>query len=185
MRLVIVVSGPIAVGKSVFIAELEKRFNAVRISTRELVQSLRQVPTERGPLQEAGEALDRETDGKWVADALAARTTTSDNNAIVIVDSVRIAKQVEHLRTECGDKVWHVHLTASYDVLSKRFMSRKEKGDPAVREFATYDDARKNATEADIEKLGEIADERIDTDELDAGSVAALTAQKLQELPGF
>jgi adenylosuccinate synthase len=173
MRLVIAVSGPIAVGKSVFIGELVQRFSAV----------LRTVPSERGPLQEAGEALDRATDGKWVADALSTRAATLDDGAIVIVDSVRIAKQVEHLRKAFGDKVRHAHLTASYEVLSRRFMRRKEKGDPAVREFETYDDARANATEAEVEKLGEIADELIDTDRLDSGSVATLAAEKFGLFP--
>src|SRR5262245_13718025 len=97
MRLVIPVSGPIAVGKSAFIRELVRHFSSVRISTRELIQSLRPVPSERGPLQLAGEALDRETDGKWVADALAACADKFPDDAIVIVDSVRIAKQVESI----------------------------------------------------------------------------------------
>src|SRR5437764_1491865 len=98
MRLVIAISGPIAVGKSAFIAEFLKRFKGIRISTRELILTLRSVPSERGPLQEAGDSLDRETDGKWVADALSARARAIDDDAIAIVDSVRIAKQVEHLR---------------------------------------------------------------------------------------
>lgn len=173
MRHVIVVSGPIAVGKSAFIDELVRRFGAVRISTRELIQSLRSVPSERRALQEAGDELDRETDGKWVADALAARADTLAADAIVIVDSVRIAKQVEHLRRAFGSQVWHVHLTAPHEVLSRRFLSRRLEGDPA-----TYAEARANATEAEVEQLGAIADERIDTDRLDAGSVATLAADK-------
>ena len=180
MRLIIAVSGPIAVGKSVFIGELMQRFGAVRISTRELIQSLRSVPSERGPLQEAGEDLDRTTDGKWVADALATRATTLADDVVVVVDAVRIAKQVEHLRKAFGVRVWHVHLTASHDILSARFMSRKEKGDPAVLEFATYDEARANATEAEVDKLGGIADDLIDTDKLDPASIALLVGKKLE-----
>src|SRR4051794_9248576 len=74
MRFLIAVSGPIAVGKSAVIGELAQRFKTLRISTRELIQARRPVPSERGPLQAAGEALDRETDGKWVAEDVAART---------------------------------------------------------------------------------------------------------------
>ncbi len=180
MRHVIAVSGPIAVGKSAFIDELVRLFGAVRISTRELIQSLRSVPSERRALQEAGEELDRATDGKWVADALAARADSLAADAIVIVDSVRIAKQVEHLRRTFGCQVWHVHLTAPYEVLSRRFLSRKQEGDPT-----TYAEARANVTEAEVEQLGAIADERIDTDRLDAGSVATLAVDKLNLPPKF
>lgn len=183
MRYIIAVSGPIAVGKSAVISEIEKRFSAVRISTRTLIQSLRTVPSERGPLQEAGEALDRETDGKWVADALARRTDRFAEDGIVIVDSVRIKKQVEHLRHRFGSQVWHVHLTASAEVLKRRFAQRKEKNDPAVREFETYEEARANATERQIETLGENANARIVTDRLEPGSVATLAVEKLRLFP--
>ncbi len=179
MRLIIAVSGPIAVGKSVFIGELVQRFGAIRISTRELIQSLRSVPSERGPLQEAGEELDRTTDGRWVANALATRAAKLDDDAIVIVDSVRIAKQIEHLKQAFGAKVWHVHLTASHEVLCARFQKRKEMGDPAVLEFATYGEARANATEAEVDKLGGIANDLIDTDNLDPGSIATFVGDKL------
>ncbi len=178
MRHVIIVSGPIAVGKSAFIGELVRRFGAVRISTRELIQSLRSVQSERRALQEAGDELDRATDGKWVADALAARASTLADDAFVIVDSVRIAKQVEHLRRAFGSQVWHVHLTAPDEVLSRRFLSRKLEGDPT-----TYAEARANATEAEVEKLGAIADQCIDTDRLDPGAVATLAAESLKLPP--
>ena len=59
-------------------------------------------------------------------------------------------------------------------------MSRKEKGDPAGLEFATYDEARANATEAEVDKLGGIADDLIDTDKLDPASVALLVGEKLE-----
>lgn len=182
MQLVIAVSGPIAVGKSAFIKELAKRCDAVRISTRELIQSLRDVPAERRPLQEAGEALDRETDGKWVSECTAKRLRSLPL-AVVVIDSVRIAKQVEHLRGAFGGRVRHVHLTASDDVLANRFEFRKKSGDPAVHEFETYDEARRNPTEAAIGGLGEIADIIIDTDDLEPAGLAAVAAEKLGLLP--
>jgi adenylosuccinate synthase len=183
MRLIIAVSGPIAVGKSVFIGELVRQFNATRVSTRELIQSLRDVPTERGPLQEAGESLDQETDGKWVSDGLAMRMTSFSDDAVIVVDSVRIAKQVEHLRAKFGNSVRHVHLTASYDVLASRFRERKERGDPAVLEFATYEEARTNPTEAAIESLGDVADLKINTDTLQPAALVNIAAEQLHLLP--
>lgn len=179
MRLVIAISGPIAVGKSAFIAEFLKRIKGVRVSTRELILSLRNVPSQRGPLQEAGDSLDHETNGKWVADALAVRAKTLEDDAVAVVDSVRIAKQVDNLRSAYGEKVKHLHLTASLDALTQRFMDRKEKGDPAVLEFATYAEARANATEAAVEKLGDIADVLLNTDNLTPGATATLAMRKL------
>lgn len=184
MKMIIAVSGPIAVGKSVFIGELVQQFNATRISTRELIQSLRDVPTERGPLQEAGESLDRETDGKWVSEGLAKCLTSFNEDGVVVVDSVRIAKQVQHLRAKFGDNVRHIHLTASYGVLAGRFRERKERGDPAVREFATYEEARTNPTEAAIESLGDIADVKINTDKLEPAALVRIAAEQLHLLPG-
>ncbi len=179
MKLIIAVSGPIAVGKSVFIEEFVRQFNAIRYSTREFIQSLRDVPTERGALQEAGELLDQETDGRWVSLCLEDRMASLSDGAIVVVDSVRIPKQVEHLRAMFGDDVLHVHLTASYAVLVSRFEKRKTHGDPAVREFATYDEVRENATEASIERLREIANLEINTDDIQPVTLVRTVAEKL------
>lgn len=155
----------------------------MRISTRALIQSLRDVPSERGQLQEAGEELDRATGGKWVADALLRRSGEFADDAIVIIDSVRVPEQVAHLRERFGEKLRHVHLTASREVLEKRFQKRKDVGDPAVAEFATYEEARTNKTEARIGLLGETADELIVTDRLEPGSAATLAIAELGLLP--
>lgn len=172
MRLVIAISGPIAVGKSEFIVELLKRLNGVRISTRELIRSLRTVSNERGLLQQAGDSLDVETDGKWVADALSVFAAELSDDVVAIVDSVRITKQIEHLRIAYPDKVKHIHLTASQEVLVTRFVKRKQSNVQAVLESATYDQAKTNATEADIEKLAATADLCIVTDVVTAEAAA-------------
>ena len=170
---IIAVSGPIAVGKSTLIDELVKLVGASRISTRHLIQSLRPgVPNERGPLQVAGDELDRMTDGKWVAQALLDHTRDSNEGAIVIVDSVRTLEQVSHLRKKFSI-VHHVHLTASDDVLRKRFNHRKQQNDPGVREFATYEEAKANATEAGIAGLGGNADLCIDMGERSPAEAAS------------
>lgn len=179
MKLVIAVSGPVGVGKSLFIEKLVGRYNAERMSTRELILLLQTVPNERGALQLAGDKLDRETDGRWVADALALKATSLDVNAVAIVDSVRIIKQVEHLRNIFDDRVWHVHLTASLAVLEQRFKIRKERGEAAVREFINYSDTRGNATEAEIDKLGECADQCIVTDNCDPDEIVASVSVRL------
>jgi len=184
MRNIIVVSGPIAVGKSSFITELESRFRAVRISTREIIQTLQAVRTERISLQEAGEDLDRSTDGRWIAESLKQRVKEFNKDDIVVVDSARIARQIDHLREMFGEKVYHVHLHATDQVLKERFeRRRKEQGDVAVQDPPTYEEARHNATEAAIGSLKDIADKIVDTDRLDTGTAVTLAVEQLALLP--
>jgi adenylosuccinate synthase len=189
MRCIIALSGPIAVGKSAVIDELKERYGAVRVSTRELIQRLKPgVPSEREPLQEAGDELDRATDGAWVAielqkwmKDLAQKDLAQD--AIVVVDSVRIAKQVEHLKKQFNELVHHVHLTASDEELVARFEARKATCDANVRDPRSYEEARKNSTEAQIEQLGTIADQYVQTDHIQAPCVTTLAVRDLGLYP--
>jgi adenylosuccinate synthase len=97
MKLLFVISGPVGVGKSAFCKEFEARFGAFRLSTRKILTD-RGVPDDRHALQAAGELLDRETDGQWVADSVAARVQDLSQDAILLIDSARIKQQIEHLR---------------------------------------------------------------------------------------
>jgi adenylosuccinate synthase len=109
MKLLFVISGPVAVGKSAFCREFESRFGAVRLSTRTFLTN-RSVPDDRDALQVAGDQLDIETDGKWVADSVDQHVQTLPTHEIFLVDSARIEKQIEHLRRAYGQNVFHVHL---------------------------------------------------------------------------
>jgi adenylosuccinate synthase len=168
VKYLFVLSGPVAVGKSAFCGEFKSRFGAVRLSTRQILTD-RDVPDDRKALQEAGERLDRETDGKWVADSAVEFARSIGANGILLIDSARIEKQIEYLRRVFGQKVVHVHLTASIETLRGRYLSRDRK----LREFDTYDEVRKNATEAQIKQLGQIADVRVATDLCDSKSALA------------
>jgi adenylosuccinate synthase len=164
------------VGKSAVINRLVNQFGAHRISTRELIQLRRpEIPTERAALQAAGEELDRESDGSWVAESLPDRARALGDQAIIVIDSVRIARQIEHLRKRYLEQVLHLHLTASFDVLKSRFLARKAPGDPA-----TYDEAIENATERQVDTLKDVADAIVNTDELTAEQAAELAAEEIQ-----
>ena len=70
-RLVVVVSGPVAGGKSSLARKLEARFDGARLSTRELLMPSLQpeeAPT-RQRLQQIGAEFDQSTGGTWVATA--------------------------------------------------------------------------------------------------------------------
>lgn len=169
MRLLLALSGPIGVGKSEFCRILTERFGALRLSTRELLVA-KGTAEVREDLQAAGERLDRETEGRWVADALVARLSEQSSD-VIIVDAIRIKKQIDHIRRSLGDKirVWHVFLDAEDAILADRYEKREKK----IAEFATYAQVKASATEATIRSLKDVADRAIDTSRCEAVSVVA------------
>jgi adenylosuccinate synthase len=156
---VIVLSGPIKAGKSTLSATLHTRYGAHVFKTQHVIRQLRGAALERSALQAAGEALDQETGGRWVADELTRMLQTLPEDAIVVVDSARIRDQIVRIREAFGSRVAHVHLTAPPDVLAERY---REPGG-SVRELETYAAAQSNPTEAQVGSLAEIADIVIDT----------------------
>jgi len=179
VRILLALSGPVGVGKSTFCKVLESRFQASRLSTRELLLATG-AKSEREDLQEAGERLDRETDGKWVSDALA-RELSKDGPDVVIVDSIRIKKQIDHIRRTFGDRfrVWHVFVDADDDILRARYAKR----DSPIGEFENYDDLKRSATEREIRSLKDVADRVVDASRCEADSVAAQAVAGLGLFP--
>lgn len=179
MRVLIGLSGPVGVGKSSFCDVLKARFRAERLSTRELLLGTG-AKSEREDLQEAGERLDRETDGTWVSDALA-KVLSEDGPDVVIVDSIRIKKQIDHIRRAFGGRfrVWHVFVDADDDVLRARYAKRES----PIGEFADYDDLKRSATEREIRSLKDVADRVVDASRCEPDSVAAQAVAGLGLFP--
>ncbi len=134
---------------------------------------------ERSAMQAAGESLDRDTGGRWVSRALADKISTLDLGSIVVVDSVRIIEQINGVRSAFGARVVHVHITASEEELERRYKRRKSK----YREFASYQGARSNPTEAQVDDLAEVADIVIKTDRCTEDDVLVRTAAALRLIP--
>lgn len=178
MNYLIVLSGPVGVGKSALSKELLARFSAVRVSTRQILVA-RGVPNERRALQEEGETLDRQTGGGWVSEGVKAFAENMAANGLLLVDSVRIAGQLAGLRSDFPGRIFHIHLTASDETLSRRYLEREHD----VREFDTYEELRSNTTEAQIESLAPIADVVINTDHSDPPSVVARAVAELGLFP--
>ena len=123
-------------------------------------------------LQRAGDRLDRNTHGQWVAEALARRVRDADNHEnCLIVDSVRIGMQIDRIRESYGPKVTHIHVTAPIDVLEARFARRAEQS--RSEHAMMYADVRRNRTEQRVDTLRQVADVVIDTDRCTPADVIA------------
>ncbi|NTI70341.1 AAA family ATPase [Agrobacterium rhizogenes] len=172
MKKIVVLSGPIAVGKTAFSDELMRRYPCEKVSTRKYILKAKQVPNKRKSLQAAGAQLDRDTGGAWVSEAAAEANLPSDKSYLLI-DSVRIPGQVEFLRERFGrENVHHIHLTAPREVLKERFEER-----PAhLREASTYEEAIADQTEAEVERLASIADVVVATEKSDVKSCVTFAA---------
>ena len=152
-------SGPVAAGKSTLAKGLAARYDFRVQSTRDLIALHKGALPDRTAYQQAGDALDQETDGQWVATALAKFALDLDAGVHVVVDSVRIQAQVKAVRRAFGPRVTHVHLKAPLDELARRYGSRAA----TLNEPASYETVRSNATESGVHELQKIADIVIDT----------------------
>ena len=121
---VVLLSGPIASGKTTLARLLADRFGFCVVSTRELL--LRHVGEDRWSLQAAGASMDDSTGGRWVSDGLVRLRRQSSAEVSFVVDSVRTLDQIWWVRDAFGSSVQHVHLTAAVKVLSDRYGSRSE-----------------------------------------------------------
>lgn len=158
---VIILSGPVASGKSALAGGLEKRYDPVYvIKTHELIRAdLKNTRLERRALQRAGERLDKRTKGRWVAKAVGRAVVGMPENATVIVDSCRLEGQIDGLREAFDKRVVHLHLTAPEDELERRYRKRRS----VIEELSSYAEMRSDPTERQVESLAAIADVVIDT----------------------
>jgi adenylosuccinate synthase len=178
---VIVLSGPIGAGKSDLALQLRDRLGARVVKTNELIKRQSSAKLERSSLQRVGDRLDRDTGGAWVARGLAdvLGDHQEGNFRYVVVDSVRITAQVDHLRATFPALV-HVHLFAHEEELEKRYQSRSS----GIAELKNYSDVRKNRTERNVWRLGEVADVAIDTTRCTVNDVYARVIARLGIRPG-
>lgn len=176
-RLIVVVSGPVAGGKSHLARALADRFDRVRLSTREiLLRELGDDEPTRPILQRVGAELDNRTDGRWVADGFSTAVFEAPQR-LVIIDAVRTANQIHALRRAFGREVRHVHVTASAETCEERYEARRAASE--VAETGTYAEVISDPTEANVDSLTPMADIAIDTDRVDQDGVVVRVAAQL------
>ncbi|WP_312348023.1 hypothetical protein [Stenotrophomonas acidaminiphila] len=171
---IVLLSGPFKVGKSTVTGELVQQFGYLKISSGDYLRSLNpdveqlDIAQARLLLQEAGDALDRQTDFRWVVDPVATSAIANAPGAFTwLFDAVRKPRQVEHFREKFGSAVMHVHLTAPDDVLRSR---------SGLTETA-FITAIAHSNEVNSRSLGDMADRVFDTTSLTAQQIATQIAQ--------
>lgn len=144
--------------------QLRDRYGAAIIKTKDLIIKRKpRTKAERRALQRAGEALDRQDGGKWVAEELQ-RAIESRSHAtpsgLYVVDSIRIAGQIDAIRRAYGPEVHHIHVTADPAELERRYHERQRLEDIEV----PYEEVKRSRTEKNIESLQAIADIVVSSD---------------------
>jgi len=160
-QIIVLLSGAVSSGKTTLGTMLVERFRFELIKTKAVLQTyFPESANERKALQDHGTYLDQKTQGTWVRDEILARIEKT-NSKYVLVDAVRIEKQVDAIRKAFGPRVFHIHLDAPTDVLAGRYKKRRVKG---FKEFSAYKEVARNTAEKRISRLAEIADVVIKTD---------------------
>ena len=189
-KVILVLSGEIATGKSTLADLLEENYGFKHCKTKEGLRlfgekKLAGKKPERDFFQKFGEQLDNEGDGKWVLEYFQQlyEKDFADTNFFVI-DSVRIAKQISHIRDAYSFFVYHIHLEASSDSLRRRFMSRGEIRELSIEEQnKKYDKYKKDPTEGNVNVLRDEADLIINTDKCNCQDVFIRAASFFKLLP--
>lgn len=170
-KIILLLSGEIASGKTTLAGELKKAFDFHSFKTRNALidlgnKALKGAEPSRTFLQQFGTSLDKKDEGKWVLDYFQNDLNFSfDKTPQYVVDAIRIKSQIDHFRKAYSFSVVHIHLTASAKVLQKRFMERPEVSELS-REQARekYHEAKADPTEHRVHLLAKDADLTIDTE---------------------
>ncbi len=176
---IVALSGHIAAGKTSACEKLREKHAAVwHLSTGDLVREYLDRRASRARAQAAGRNLDEETEGRWVAEAVAERLRApeADGHDILLVDCVRIDEQLTGLRDAFSSSaVIHVHFSASESERRKRFAKRKRRLDSNI----TFEEASADPTELSVADLESKADLRIDTSKTSAADCAVVIGSHL------
>ena len=188
-KIVLILSGQIASGKSTLANKLAEKYGFTVLSTRDALITKanrehgdRKVK-ERGFLQKYGEELDKSTAGTWVCDYYQSEIRTND---FVVIESARILPQIHALRKAYDISVVHIHLTASDNTLMERYIHREEsdEGNNKTRTEIEkkYIDYKRNSTEQKVEELKSAADLVVSVDKKGADDVLVQVSSFLRLL---
>lgn len=160
--MIVLLAGPIAVGKSTVARELAARSGGRIVSARELLLSMTEATEDRASLQEAGARLDLRTNGRWLLEALIQQTDPTPQT-LTVLDSARTVRQTEPVLTELT-RSRLVYLEADDESRRARFASSAQQD--MIKRRTNFDASNAHKTERDIRKLKRLAHHVIDTSRL-------------------
>lgn len=170
MKRLLLLSGPIASGKTSVSTALQERYGFTSISSGAFLReqlTARDVLIDRHHLQELGDALDIATRFSWLIDSVARPAIESQANIENwLLDAVRKPVQVELFRLHFADSVRHVHIVASEYVLRQRYAERGEDQE------AQYLSSLMHPNEQTARSLAGVADVVLDSEVLNPIEIA-------------
>ena len=170
-KLVLLISGPIAVGKSSIVSALTDKFGLRNLSSGNYLKNIaisRRLKADRATLTRIGDEMDLETDYAWVVDKVL--ESAMEQNPLIdkwVFDSVRKKRQVFHFRDTFPNLVVHIHFVAEERTLRDRYNSRN-----ASKDNRSYEIAVLSPNEKEARSLREIADHIFDTNDLNPCEIA-------------
>lgn len=172
-RIGLILSGPLCAGKSALAAALGSRHAFRVVSAREVLRARAPLGLgSRTELQEAGRTLEKQTQGKWLVEAVMQEWYTGV--ARLVVDAVRTELQSTRLTSLLGPSGVLLHLAASLDERRRRFEARKTEDD--ADRGLTFDQAVASEIDLDTDRLRLSAELVIDTTRVTTTIVESLVA---------
>lgn len=189
-KVIIVITGEIASGKTTLADKLEDVLGFKRCKTKEGLAHFAKkklggrVP-DRDFLQKHGEYLDTTEDGKWVLEYFQhLHQQEFHKHDCYVIDSARILRQIQHVREAYSYYVFHIHLEASPESLQNRFNNRGEISDlTADQQRAKYQKYKDDPTEKQVNTMRDDADLIINTDRCNSEDVFIRVASFFKLLP--
>jgi gluconate kinase len=181
-RLVLLLSGPLAVGKTSAASELVARFGFERVRSGAFLQkraALLGRPGDRVDLQSLGDELDESTDFRWLVDEVvnpAFREKPEQRRWLV--DAVRKRRQVDHFRQAFEKSVVHLYLSAPEPTLKARYEARIRAGEEYVG-TTPYEIAIQHPNEVAARALQGVADLLVNIEGKTTSEVSAEIARLL------
>lgn len=179
----VLLSGPVAGGKSVVANELITNHAFKRISTGGHLMEMakkRGINVGRTELQDLGDQLDLETDYYWPISVAINQIQSSPDISYWLLDAVRKEKQVQHFRKEFPGSLLHVHLTAPEEVIRARYAERLAAGH-AYGVGTSYEQMLAHPNEISSRDLKRVADFCFDTSTSQPEEIAISISQRLRE----
>lgn len=168
-RRLLLISGAMGAGKTHIANTLRHLHQFQPISSGAFLRSSGgdvQKNLSRADLQDLGDALDVETDFRWIVDDVARPAiTAAETIENWLLDAVRKPKQIQHFKDAFGESIRHIHLFAPEDVLRARYLARgafaeqdylnalSHPNEIAARSLHAYADATFDSTTSTAEEI--------------------------------